>query len=77
MTLTGKGDGQFSEPSVVFRFQEIDSASNRVNDLKHLRVADLNADGQDDLVAIDETSSSIIVVLGQGQGRFARPLGKS
>ncbi len=67
VVVLGDGDGGFSQPSVVYQFIETRGSANQ---FKYLRAEDVNGDSHLDLVAIDETSASLIVVLGLGNGDF-------
>ncbi len=60
VVVLGDGDGGFSQPSVVYQFIETRGSANQ---FKYLRAENVNGDSHLDLVAIDETSASLIVVL--------------
>ncbi len=60
----GDGSGNFAPAKVVFR------STSDSNLYKYLTAKDVNGDSRLDLVAIEESSASLIVVLGLGTGGF-------
>ena len=65
LVMLGDGDGQFGSPKALASYV----GTNR-RDFKHLRVSDINGDGRQDLLAIDEDSGLLISILGNGDGTF-------
>ncbi len=65
VVMLGDGNGQFGEPSVLVSY-----AGTVAREFKHLRASDIDGDGHLDLMCVDETGSSLIVVHGRGNGSF-------
>ncbi len=62
--LLGDGDGNFRQPQII-PIATIASAF-----YKHLSAADLNGDGNLDVIVINETNGSATSILGNGDGTF-------
>src|SRR5439155_41193 len=62
--IFGKGDGTLQAPGVKFDVGKMP--------YHRLRTADLNADGNPDIVTSDFEASSVSILLGDGRGNFAR-----
>ena len=61
--LLGKGDGTFAEPVMA-------SVPGSIVDIAQVVVGDFNGDGIPDLAVIDSGSSSVDILLGNGDGTF-------
>jgi len=64
LMLFGKGDGTVQQPGVKFDVGKMP--------YQRLRCADVNDDGNGDIVTSDFESSSVTVLLGDGKGGFVR-----
>jgi FG-GAP-like repeat len=64
LVLFGKGDGTFRSPGAKFEVGKMP--------YQRLRTADVNADGNADLVTCNFEARSVSVLLGDGEGGFTR-----
>jgi hypothetical protein len=64
LVLFGKGDGTFQSPGVKFDVGQMP--------YHRLRAADLNADGNADIVTTNFEGASVSILSGDGRGNFAR-----
>lgn len=64
LVLSGKGDGTFQVPGTKFEVGKMP--------YHRLRTADVNADGNPDLVTSDFEGASVSVLFGDGRGNFTR-----
>lgn len=64
LVLFGKGDGTFQSPGVKFEVGKMP--------YQRLRSADINEDGNADIVTSNFEAGSVTVLLGDGKGRFTR-----
>jgi hypothetical protein len=64
LVMFGKGDGTFQTPGVKFEVGK--------HPYERLRAADLNEDGNPDIITSDWDGSSVSVLFGDGKGHFSR-----
>lgn len=67
--MLGDGDGNFSQPRVIATIPST-TYSELSRQATNLRIADLDGDGNPDVIALQKTTSRLITVRGLGDGSF-------